>query len=227
MNGKLFIVATPIGNLKDITERAIETLRAVDSIVCENNRVSSKLLTAYNIKKPLLGLHEHSSDKRMAGLIDQLKSGKKMAYISDAGTPGISDPGGKLVASAFEQGIDVVPIPGASALITAVSACGFPMDHFEFLGFAPTKKGRETFFREIGEREHPSIFYESKHRIEKTLSALASELTPNRAVFVARELTKMHESLYRGTIDQVMEMMKNSSLKGEFVVIVASSKYKI
>lgn len=225
MSGTLFIVATPIGNLNDLSRRALEILRSADVIVCENNRVSSVLLRAYEIQKPLVGLFEHASPERLANLVQQLLEGKNLAYISDAGTPGVSDPGGKLVAAALEQGIRVSPIPGPSAMAAAISVCGFPMQKFAFIGFAPKKKGRETFFKEIAARAEASIFYESKYRFNKTLGGLSKHLAPERLILVARELTKMHETLYRGTMVQVTEMMRQTSLKGEFVIIVAPTGF--
>lgn len=215
------MVATPIGNLHDLSRRALETLQKADVIVCENNRVSSVLLRAYEIQKPLVGLHEHASPERLANLTEQLLAGKNLAYISDAGTPGVSDPGGKLAAAALEQGIQVSPIPGPSAMAAAISICGFPMHEFTFMGFVPKKKGRESFFKELAERSSASIFYESKYRMDKTLEALAKHLAPERLILVARELTKLHETLYRGTIAQVTEQIHKTSSKGEFVIVVA------
>lgn len=220
MTGKLSIVATPIGNLKDITLRALETLRACDIIVCEDTRVTSKLLTAYEISKPLRTLHEHTTQEGLARLIDEMRNGKNVAYVSDAGTPGVNDPGGKFVEAAVQAGIPVEPIPGTSALTVAISACGFPMDDFTYLGFVPHKKGRQTFFKEIAARKTPSIFFESTHRIAKTLGSLAETLAEDRMVFIARELTKLHETLYRGNAKEVRSAVEATSSKGEFVVIV-------
>lgn len=226
MLGHLSIVATPIGNLQDLTERAKTTLASCDLIVCEDTRVTSKLLTAYHISKPLRAIHEHSAESAMQLILRELKDGKHVAYVSDAGTPGVNDPGGKLVELALNEGIRVEPIPGASALSAAISVCGFPMDEFVYLGFAPHKKGRQTFFQSIASDERASIFFESTHRIEKTLDALASVLQEKRLVCVGRELTKMHETIYRGTIDQVRASVLATSTKGEFVIIVASLRYR-
>jgi 16S rRNA (cytidine1402-2'-O)-methyltransferase len=224
MPGKLSVVATPIGNLKDFTYRAEETLRGCDLIVCEDTRVTSKLLAAYGISKPLRALHERSDDAALRPILEQLEEGKHVVYVSDAGTPGVNDPGGKLVEATFDRGIVVEPIPGASALTAAISACGFPMSEFVYLGFVPQKKGRQTFFAEIAERVTPSVFFESTHRIEKTLASLCESLDEMRLVFVGRELTKLHETLYRGTAAEVERAIKETSTKGEFVIIVGPKK---
>lgn len=222
MIGTLYIIATPIGNLEDMTHRAVRILREVDLIACEDTRVSSRLLSHYEIHKPLVACFEHSSIGQLNRILDALMSGSSVAYISDAGTPGVNDPGGKLIEAATKAKfpISIVPIPGASALTTAISVCGFPMDEFVYLGFVPHKKGRETMFREIAAREVPSVFFESTHRIEKTLESLAKVLEPTRSLFIARELTKLHETLYRGPIEHVRAALQATSIKGEFVVIV-------
>lgn len=220
MPGTLYMVATPIGNLKDISQRALETLREVDLIACEDTRVTSKLLTAYGISKPLMSLHEHSDSGAVAKAIAALEQGRNLAYACDAGTPGMNDPGGKLVAAAFAANITVVPLPGASALTAAISVCGFPMDEFAYLGFVPHKKGRQTMFADIAADKRPTIILESTHRIEKTLTSLAEALEPKRPVFVGRELTKLHETLYRGTCAEITAKLKATSTKGEFIIIV-------
>ncbi len=220
MSGKLSIVATPIGNLKDFTYRAAETLAACDIIACEDTRVTSKLLAAYKIAKPLWAVHEHSKAPRIEKVIDELRRGKHVAYVSDAGTPGVNDPGGKLVAAAFDAGVTVETIPGPSALTAAISVCGFPMDDFTYLGFAPHKKGRATFFKTVAADPKPTVFFESTHRIQKAIAELETSLDPRRMLFIGRELTKMHESLYRGTIADVKQRLGETSFKGEFVIIV-------
>jgi 16S rRNA (cytidine1402-2'-O)-methyltransferase len=154
-----------------------------------------------------------------------LLKGENAAYVSDAGTPGVNDPGGKLVADALEQGIAVIPIPGASALTAAISVCGFPMENFTYLGFAPHKKGRQTFFKEIAERSEAVVFFESTHRLLKALESLSSTLD-KRLTFIGRELTKMHETLYRGTAQEVLEQVKATSDKGEAVIVVAPKNFK-
>jgi len=214
------MVATPIGNLKDITLRAFEVLRGADLIVCEDTRVTSKLLTGHEIRKPLMSLHEHSGDAALAKIIKVVEEGKDVAYVSDAGTPGLNDPGGKLVEAAFAAGIKVEPIPGASALTAAISVCGFPMDEFVYLGFVPHKKGRQTMLTEIAADKRPCVMLESTHRIQKTLEALAGVLDERRLIFIGRELTKMHETLYRGTCREVMDQLAKTSSKGEFTLIV-------
>lgn len=220
MPGTLYFVATPIGNLKDLTFRAKEILDSVSLVVCEDTRVTGKLLKAYEISKPLLSLHEHSASSRLDEVMKKLRAGENAAYVSDAGTPGVNDPGGKLAELALAAGIKVEPIPGASALTAAISVCGFPMDEFAYHGFVPHKKGRETLFKLIAASPAPSVFFESTHRIEKTLESLAKILEPQRLIFVGRELTKLHETLYRGTCAEVFQRLKETSQKGEFVVIV-------
>lgn len=220
MSGTLYIVATPIGNLEDITLRALETLKQVGIIVCEDTRVTSKLLAHYGIEKPLRSIHAHTDDERLTHFVDQIKKGESMAYVSDAGTPGVNDPGGKFVQEAMRQQVPVVPIPGASALSVAISVCGFPMENFTYLGFIPHKKGRETLFKSIAAQETASVFFESTHRIEKTLEGLSKHLDPARQIFIGRELTKMHETLYRGTLAEVQAQLKATSIRGEFVVII-------
>ncbi|QQR60582.1 16S rRNA (cytidine(1402)-2'-O)-methyltransferase [Candidatus Uhrbacteria bacterium] len=220
MAGILYIVATPIGNLEDITLRALRTLKEADAIACEDTRVSGKLLKHYEIKKTLIALHEHSADKIVERIAGEIKQGRSIAYISDAGTPGVNDPGGKLVAACVQHGIKIEPIPGPSALTTAISVCGFAMDDFVYLGFAPHKKGRQTFFQEVAAREIPTVFFESTHRIGKAMESLAATLPKDRQIFIGRELTKMHETLYRGTVDEAAKQLQATSSKGEFVIIV-------
>lgn len=226
MFGTLFVVATPIGNLQDITFRAIQTLSHVDSIVCEDTRITAKLLAAHHLSKPLLSLHEHTSTSKFAQLIERMKNGANLAYVVDAGTPGVNDPGGKLVHAARKERISVVPIPGASALTSAISVCGFPMDEFLYLGFVPHKKGRQKFFRLITETSRPVIVLESTHRIMKTMRALSDALDPSRLVFVGRELTKLYETLYCGTAQDVSAQLVDSNIKGEFIIIVGPARRK-
>jgi 16S rRNA (cytidine1402-2'-O)-methyltransferase len=228
MPGILFLVATPIGNLEDMTVRGLRTLKEVDLIACEDTRVAAKLLSVLELpKKPMVAIHEHADERKVANVVDQLKKGMQVAFVSDAGTPGVNDPGGKLVEAAFEAGMTIVPIPGPSALTAAISVCGFPMDDFTYLGFAPHKKGRETFFREVAERKEASVFLESTHRIGKAMESLAKELDPKRGIFIGRELTKMHETLYRGTVGQVSASLASTSLKGEFTIIIAPARFTL
>lgn len=224
MSGTLFIVATPIGNLEDVTARAVRVLGEADAIACEDTRVTSKLLAHLEISKPLLSVHEHTNPRAVAALVERLKKGERIAYACDAGTPGMNDPGGKLVAAAYEAGVRIEPIPGPSALTAAISVCGFAMDEFTYVGFIPHKKGRETLFKEMAERETPTIFLESTHRIMKTLDALAKHLDPERVIFVGRELTKLHETLYRGMITDIVQQLVGTSTKGEFIVILGPSR---
>lgn len=220
MTGTLYLLATPIGNLEDFTIRAQRILNEVDVIACEDTRVTAKLLAHFQIQKPLLALHAHSGAGHFNRLVDELMQGKSIAYVSDAGTPGVNDPGGKLVEIVAKQGIKIEPIPGVSALTTAISVCGMPMEKFTYVGFVPHKKGRESLFREMGDREEATVFFESTHRILKTLEQLKPHLEAGRQMFIGRELTKMHESLYRGSIDEVLQALQASSTKGEFVVII-------
>jgi len=221
----LYIVASPIGNLEDVSKRALRILSEVDLILCEDTRVTKKLLAHYNIKTSMLSYHQHSKLKKVEEILNLLKQGKNLALVSDAGAPGISDPGGKLIEEVFSRisSTKIVPIPGPSAIITAASASGFSMDKFTFLGFPPSKKKRRKFFKEVIDSKYPTIFYESPYRILKSLKELSSfeekELSSLRVV-VCRELTKKFETIYRGTVAQVLKQLKREEIKGEFVVIV-------
>lgn len=220
---RLYIVATPIGNLKDLTFRALEILRSCDLILCEDTRVTQKLLDSYQITTRTISYHQHSKLKKIGYIINLLKNGKNLALVSDAGTPGISDPGNKLIKKLTENGslqVEIVPIPGSSALTAAASAAGMPMDRFLFLGFLPSKRKRKKFFEEITSSKYPVIFYESPHRILKTLKELSS-LSASRQIVVCRELTKKFETIYRGKISEVLEKLLNSEIRGEFAVIVS------
>lgn len=220
MHGTLCIVATPIGNLSDITLRAIETLKTADLILCEDTRVTQKLLNHFGIQTKTMSYHQHSDSRRVREIADLLESGKNLALVTDAGTPGISDPGNKLIADLrlWISDLNFVPVPGASAVITALSVSGFPTDKFLFLGFPPHKKGRDKFFREVAEAKYTVAFYESSHRITKAIAQLAAVLEPERNVCICRELTKKFETVYRGTMKEIGEM--TVSEKGEFVVVV-------
>lgn len=227
----LYIIGTPIGNLKDISLRAIEILRGVDLILCEDTRTTKTLLDRYEIKTPTLSYHQHSKLEKIDYIISLLKSGKNLALVSDAGTPGISDPGNKLIAeTARVAAVQFVPIPGASALTAAASISGWPMDRFLFLGFPPTKRKRKKFFKEVVGSKYPVIFYESPYRITKTLNELRDSLTTkykiqNTQIVVCRELTKKFETIYRGTVEEVLEKLKKERPRGEFVVIVSPAQY--
>jgi 16S rRNA (cytidine1402-2'-O)-methyltransferase len=223
----LYIVATPIGNLEDISLRALRILKEVDLILCEDTRVTKKLLDRYQIKKPLLSYHQHSKLQKIEEIISLLKEGKNLALVSDSGTPGVSDPGNKLVNEVVKQLSDrvkIIPIPGPSALTCAASVSGFPMEKFLFLGFLPKKKKRKKILKEILESKYPVIFYESPYRILNTLKelkdAMDNEKQKRNNIVVARELTKKFETIYRGNVDEVIEKIKKNRIKGEFVVIL-------
>jgi len=220
--GNLFIVATPIGNLKDISPRAIDVLKNVDLILCEDTRVTRKILDYYQIEAKTLSYHHHSGLQKIDYILDILKEGKNLALTSDAGTPGISDPGNILVQKIVETlggQVKIFPVPGASALTAAASISGFPMDKFLFLGFPPVKKKRIKFFEEVANSKYPVIFYESTYRIIKTLEEL-NFLINDREIVVCRELTKMFETVYRGKIGAVIEEIKKYPIKGEFTIVV-------
>lgn len=222
--GKLYIVATPIGNLEDITLRAIRILKEVDLILCEDTRETGKLLHHYNIDKPMQSYHAQSKLSKIDQIIEKLRNGENIALVSDAGTPTISDPGSLLVKRIREElpDVKVLAIPGPSALTAAYSISGITGGEFVFLGFLPHKKGRETLFKEMGEAKRPYIFYESPHRIIKALESLSKYAKP-RKVFIAREMTKVFEQSLTGTADEILEYFKGNpdKIRGEFVVIVS------
>ncbi len=224
--GTLSVVATPIGNLGDITLRALATLKEADAIACEDTRVSAKLLARFEIKKPLLIFHAESGPQAAHRLLALLAEGKHVALITDAGTPAISDPGSQLVQFArtrLGDEVRIQAIPGPSALTAALSIAGLSGNDFVFMGFLPHKKGRQTAFKEIATFTRPAVFYESPHRIEKALASLAEYLEPDRKVMVVREITKIHESFVEGTPAEVVAYFANhpTEIRGEFVVIVA------
>jgi 16S rRNA (cytidine1402-2'-O)-methyltransferase len=221
--GILYIVATPIGNLADLTFRAKEILEQADLVACEDTRHSGILLSHYKIDTPRLSFHSHSGQAKVDKIMAYLEDGKNVALISDAGTPGISDPGYVLVQAALEAGVEVIPIPGASAVITALCASGLPTDKFLYLGFLPVKKGRQTIFKKIAESEYTVVFYEPPHRLKKTLEQLGEFLDANAQVAVAKELTKIHEHYYRGTLKEVLTMLPEN-VKGEYVVMIHPEK---
>lgn len=247
----LYIVGTPIGNLEDISMRALRILSEVDFILCEDTRVTGKLLKHYNIKTPTISYHQHSDIKKTDYILDLLKKDKELALVSDAGTPGISDPGGKLVQAVitkFDNNVRIESVPGPSAVTAALSISGIPTDKFFFLGFPPHKKGRQKFIEKIVDSVYPVVVYESKHRIIKFLEELKSankriekenkeieehnrltvkrdkreKKSPVTSVVVCREISKMHETVYRGDIDYILDQIKDhhDDQKGEFVVIV-------
>lgn len=225
--GMLSVVATPIGNLGDITFRAIETLREADAIACEDTRVTAKLLSRFEISKPLLIYHAQSGRLAATRILAMLGEGKHIALVTDAGTPGISDPGSQLVMEVrktFRDEVRIVTIPGPSALTAGLSIAGIPTHEFTFVGFLPHKKGRKTQFAEIAESERTVVFYESPHRILKALESLKDVLDDTRTVIVMRELTKIHESLVGGTATEVLDYFNThpQHVRGEFVVCVTA-----
>ena len=226
MTGKLYIVSTPIGNLKDITIRAIETLNEVDFILCEDTRVTSILLKQYSIIKQLISFNAISEVKKIPAIIERLKNGQSYALVSDSGTPAISDPGIRLVSEAIKNGINVISIPGATALISALTVSGLPTDTFVFEGFLPQKKGRQKKLKELATEERTIVLYESSHRIEKLIGEL-SEYLPDRYVVVCRELTKKFEEYWRGYPAELKQSLLANTIKGEFVVVIAPEGWKI
>lgn len=225
--GTLSVIATPIGNLEDITLRALRVLKEADVILCEDTRQTLKLLNHFSISKRVLSYHQHSNEERTQEILDMLRAGQSIALVSDSGTPGISDPGGKLVRRAREElGDEVVisPIPGPSALTAAASVAGVPTDEFLFLGFLPHKKGRQTLFKEIADCERTAIFYESPHRIRKAMESLTEVCSPERTVIVCRELTKKFETITSGPLEEVVQKILSEEPRGEYVVIVEGEK---
>ncbi len=219
----LYLVPTPLGNLKDITLRSLEVLNLVDLILCEDTRTSSKLLQHYNIQKPLSPYHQHNEHKIVSHLADQLEEGKTMALITDAGTPGISDPAFLLVRECIKRNIRVECLPGAAAFVPALVNSGLPTNRFVFEGFIPIKKGRQTLLKQLATEERTMIFYESPMRLVKTLEDMAQYFGGERHCAVARELTKMFEENKRGTLLEVAEYFKSKSVKGEIVLVVAGA----
>lgn len=220
--GVLSVVATPIGNLEDITLRALRTFKECDYILCEDTRVTGKLLAHYDVATKLKRYDAHTSETAHEAILKDLIAGKHIALVSDAGTPGVSDPGVLLVGRAREAGATIESVPGASAVTAAVSIAGLIGNQFSFLGFVPQKKGRQTFFESLSTFAHPVVFFESTHRILKTLTTL-TETQPEATVYIARELTKLHEELLVGTAAELRILLTNEPVKqkGEFVVIVS------
>lgn len=218
----LFVVATPIGNLDDMTIRARDTLMRVDCILCEDTRVTRKLLARYDIIRPLRAFHQHSSEKIMTDIVSLLHGGAAIALVTDAGTPGVSDPGNKLInriVRDYGDTIPIIPIPGASALTALISVAGMPMDRFVFLGFLPHKKGRTKLIKSIADSHVPVIVYESPHRIIRLLDECA-RLFPEGTTVVGKELTKMFEKIYRGTPPEVCRAIRADGARGEYTVIL-------
>jgi 16S rRNA (cytidine1402-2'-O)-methyltransferase len=222
--GKLILVPTPIGNLEDITLRGLRMLKEVDAILAEDTRTTGKLLHHYQISKPLWSYHAHNEHKQMEHLVKELQSGKVLALVSDAGTPAISDPGFLLVRACNQAGIPVECLPGATAFVPALVKSGLPSDSFIFLGFLPEKKGRQTAFKQLVDIEHTMIFYESPHRLLKTLLQLGESLGADRKASVSRELTKVYEETQNGTLLDLHTYFSTHPMKGEFVIVVDGKK---
>lgn len=216
----LFLVPTPIGNLADITLRALDVLKDVDTILAEDTRTSTTLLRHYNINKPLQSFHIFNEHKVLRSLVDRLKKGEVMALVSDAGTPGISDPGFLIIREALAEGLAVECLPGPTAFVPAIVKSGFPTDRFVFEGFLPHKKGRQTAMKQIADEERTVVLYESPHRLVKTLEQFKELFEPTRRVSVSRELTKMFEETFTGTIEEVLVHFQQKEVKGEIVVVI-------
>jgi 16S rRNA (cytidine1402-2'-O)-methyltransferase len=223
-SGTLYVVATPIGNLEDITYRAVRILKEADLIACEDTRHTAKLLHHYGIDKPTISYHDHNEATRAEELIAKLEQGLNIAQVSDAGMPGISDPGYRVINLAIERGMQVVPIPGASALISALAASGLPTDNFQFLGFLPAKSGqRRTLLETLRTSEQTTSVYEAPHRITETMKDIVEILGAERPIVLARELTKMHEEFIRGSAEQVLARVQERELKGEITLLIGKN----
>ncbi|HZS43094.1 MAG TPA: 16S rRNA (cytidine(1402)-2'-O)-methyltransferase [Candidatus Paceibacterota bacterium] len=223
-----YVIATPIGNLEDITFRAVRLLKEVDLILCEDTRVTKRLMAKYGINTVTMSYHSQSKLSKIDKILDMIEEGKTLALVSDAGTPTISDPGSLLISKIRERfpEIKITPVPGAAALAAALSVSGLPASDFLFLGFLPHKKGRETLFKEVAASRRPTVFYESPHRILKTLEALGRHLSAERQIVIARELTKIYEEIVSGTSSEILLYFQNNpdKVRGEFVVIVEAKK---
>ncbi|MGE5205364.1 MAG: 16S rRNA (cytidine(1402)-2'-O)-methyltransferase [Chlamydiota bacterium] len=224
-SGTLFLVGTPIGNLEDITLRALRTLKEADLIACEDTRQTQRLLTHYNIGAPTISYHEHNEMTRSAELVKKLEEGAQVALVTDAGMPAISDPGYRLIALAIRHHIPVVPIPGPAAFLAALVASGLPTDSFRFSGFLPAKQGqRRELLESIKESPRTQVFYEAPHRIREALEDVVAVLGPDRPVVLAREVTKLHEEFLRGRAEEVLEWVKSRELKGEMTLLVGKAE---
>lgn len=223
---KLFIVSTPIGNLKDITIRAIETLKEVDFIICEDTRVTGNLLKHFEVSKELVSLNAFNESQKLFHIIEKIQSAKAVALVSDSGTPTISDPGIRLISEAIKHNIEIIPVPGPSALIAALSISGLPTDSFVFEGFLPQKKGRQKKLNQLADEERTIVLYESVYRIEKLIEELNSFM-PDRYVVICRELTKKFEECWRGFPSELNSELSQKNIKGEFVVVIAPKNWKV
>lgn len=220
----LYVVATPIGNLKDISLRALEVLRNVDFILAEDTRTTKKLLWHYKISTPCFSFHQYSSEKKIEKILEELKKDKNFALVSERGTPGISDPGANLIREILKKAseIKIVPIPGPSAITAALSVCGERVNNFFFLGFLPQKKKRKKILNSLKEISYPILFYESSHRLLKTLKEL-KEVLENRKIILFKELTKLYEEIIRGNLDEIIERLeKEGRVRGEYVILITN-----
>ncbi len=223
--GTLYVVATPIGNLEDITYRAVRVLKEADLIACEDTRHTAKLLHHYGIDKPTVSYHEHNEAARAEELVAKMEQGLKVAQVSDAGMPGISDPGYRVIKLAIESGIQVVPIPGASALVSALAASGLPTDSFQFLGFLPARSGeRRTLLESVRDAQQTTVVYEAPHRIAETMKDIVELLGAERPVVLARELTKVHEEFIRGSAAEILQRVQQHELKGEMTLLLGKNE---
>lgn len=222
--GKLYLVPTPIGNLQDITFRAIDVLKEVDFILAEDTRTSGKLLKHYNIDTPMQSHHMHNEHKTVEGIVNKIQNGEIVALISDAGTPAISDPGFLLTRACVEANIEVDCLPGATAFVPALVNSGLPNDKFVFEGFLPVKKGRQTRLTFLAEETRTMIFYESPHKLVKTLTHFSEYFGAERKVSISREITKLHEETVRGSVEEVLQHFTKKPPKGELVVVVEGKK---
>ncbi|MEP2670616.1 MAG: 16S rRNA (cytidine(1402)-2'-O)-methyltransferase [Cyclobacteriaceae bacterium] len=220
----LYLVPTPIGNLGDITLRSLEILKQVDTILAEDTRKSGILLKHYDIQKPLVSFHIFNEHKKLTGLVEKMKAGETMALVSDAGTPGISDPGFLLTRACLQEGIQLECLPGATAFVPALVKSGFPTDRFVFEGFLPHKKGKQTLLKKLSEEERTVIVYESPHRLEKTLAQMLEIFEEDRRISVSRELTKLHEETITGTVKEVAAHFNEHKVKGEIVIVIDGKK---
>ncbi len=224
--GTLYVVPTPVGNLEDITMRALRVLREADLVLAEDTRTSGNLLRHYDIHRPMLSFHKFNEHQIVSSIVSRLQGGESMALVSDAGTPGISDPGYLLVHEAIQAGVEVITLPGATAFVPALVSSGLPCDKFCFEGFLPQKKGRMTRLQELADEPRTMIFYESPHRVVKALEQFIETFGASRPVSVCREISKMHEESVRGTLEDVLAHFKENEPRGEFVIIIGGCSEK-
>ena len=221
---KLILIPTPIGNLADITQRSVEALKSVDLILCEDTRRTIKLLNHLDIKKTLKSFHKFNEHSLIQKIINELESGKNIGLVSDAGTPGISDPGYLIVKNCIEKDIKIECLPGPTALIPALVVSGLPCERFIFEGFFPVKKGRKTRLEELSNEKRTMVFYESPYKLIKTLNDFKSSFGDNRVISVSKEISKIHETVFRGSIDNVLLELEEAKIKGEYVIVVNGLK---